>query len=91
MIRNCAIWPTRCLEMFSLLSKELTFILLFAITAAGVVPCGGLKKSPRSSSIVQIIFYFRSFEVNGNILMIQTLVVCLEPFILDSILFLIPL
>ena len=31
---------------------------LFAITAAGVVPCGGPKKSPRTSSIVQIIFFF---------------------------------
>ena len=29
---------------------------------AGVVPCGGRKKSPRTSSIVQIIFLFRSFE-----------------------------
>ena len=32
--------------------------ILFAITAAGVVPCGGPKKSPRTSSIVQIIFFF---------------------------------
>ena len=31
---------------------------LFAITAAGVVPCGGPKKSPRTSSIVQVIFPF---------------------------------
>ena len=30
--------------------------ILFAITAAVVVPCGGRKKSPRTSSIVQIIF-----------------------------------
>ena len=27
-------------------------------TAAGVGPCGGPKKSPRTSSIVQIIFFF---------------------------------
>ena len=40
----------------SLLPKDLTII--FAITAAGVVPCGGPKKSPRTSSIVQIIFFF---------------------------------
>ena len=32
--------------------------ILFAITAAGVVPCSGPKKSPRTSSIVQIIFFF---------------------------------
>ena len=31
---------------------------LFAITAAGVVPCGGPKTSPRTSSIVQIILFF---------------------------------
>ena len=39
-----------------LLPKNLTII--FAITAAGVVPCGGPKKSPHTSSIVQIIFFF---------------------------------
>ena len=27
-------------------------------TAAGVVPCGGRKTSPRTSIIVQFIFYF---------------------------------
>ena len=27
-----------------------TFYFLFATTAAGVVPCGGPKKSPRTSS-----------------------------------------
>ena len=34
------------------------FYLLFAVTAAGVVPCGDPKKSPRTSSIVQVIFRF---------------------------------
>ena len=34
------------------------FTALFAITAAGVVPCGGHKKSPNTSSIVQILFFF---------------------------------
>ena len=29
--------------------------LVFVITAAGVVPCGGPKESPRTSSIVQVI------------------------------------
>ena len=38
--------------------------ILFAITAAGVVPCGGPKKSPRTSSIVQIISFFGSFEIS---------------------------
>ena len=38
-------------------SKGSNRYILFAITAAGVVPCGGPKKSPRTSSIVQIIFF----------------------------------
>ena len=36
----------------------ITTVTLFAITAAGIVPCGGPKKSSRTSSIVQIIFLF---------------------------------
>ena len=43
---------------------SILFAILFAITAAGVVPCGGPKKSPRTSSIVQIVFLFRSFEIS---------------------------
>ena len=41
-------------------SKGSNNYILFAtcITAAGVVQCGGPKKSPRTSSIVQIIFFF---------------------------------
>ena len=42
-----------CLHCF-----QMNFFILFAITAAGVVPCGGPKKSPCISSIVQIIFSF---------------------------------
>ena len=40
--------------------------LLFAIAAAGVVPCGGRKKSPRTLSIVQSTFLFRSFEISKD-------------------------
>ena len=36
-------------------SKESNNYILFA---AGVAPCGGPKKCPRTSSIVQIIFFF---------------------------------
>ena len=36
--------------------KRSNFYILFAFTAAGVVPCGGPKTAPRRSSIVQIIF-----------------------------------
>ena len=42
--------------------------ILFVITAAGVVLCGSPKKQPRTSSIVQFIFFFWSFEISGNIL-----------------------
>ena len=49
-------------------SKESNNYILFSITAAGVVPCGGPKKSPRTSSIVQIIFFFWSFEISEDIL-----------------------
>ena len=50
--------------------KGFNFSILCTITAAGVVPCDGPKKSPRTSSIVKIIFYIWSFEINGNILRI---------------------
>ena len=35
---------------------------------AGVVQCDGRKTSPRTSTIVQFIFYFWSFEISVNIL-----------------------
>ena len=48
-------------QLFSLnvftASKGSYNYILFAITAAGVVPCGGPKKYPRTSSIVQIVFF----------------------------------
>ena len=53
--------------MFSLLLKN-SFFILFAFTAAGVVQCGCRKKSPHTSTIVQFIFYFWSFEISMNIL-----------------------
>ena len=55
------------LHVFMLL-KELIIIFLFVVTAAGVVPCGIPKKRPRTSSIVQFIFYFWSFEISRNTL-----------------------
>ena len=42
------------------------YALEFVVTAAGVVPCGSPKKRPRTSSIVQSIFYFWSFEISEN-------------------------
>ena len=37
-------------------TKGSNLYILFALTAAGVVPCSGPKKSPRTLSIVRIIF-----------------------------------
>ena len=68
----CAIWPMLCFWMFSLLSKDvLHFYLLHVLLQ--LVLC-------RISSIVQIIFYFWSFEIIGNILKILKLVLCLGPY-----------
>ena len=60
--------PPSFFGMSPLLLKELIIIFLFVVTAAGVVPCGIPKKRPRTSSIVQFIFYFWSFEISRNIL-----------------------
>ena len=43
--------------------KGTKFYFLFAFSAVGVVPCDGLKKSPRTSSIVLIIFSFFSDNI----------------------------
>ena len=56
----------------ALKGSQFYFYLLF--TAAGVVPCGGPKMSPRTSSIVQIIFSFWSFEISGDILRNQKII-----------------
>ena len=45
--------------------------ILFAITAAGVVPSCGPKKYPCTSSRVQIIFFFRSLEISSDIQSVQ--------------------
>ena len=50
-----AVWPTPFLiNMFTAFNGSVLF--LFPITPAGVVPCGGHKRSSRTSSIVQIKF-----------------------------------
>ena len=51
--------------------KGTHFQFLFAITAFGVVPCSSPKKSPRTSSILQIAFSFWSFEISMGILAYQ--------------------
>ena len=60
----------------SLLLKDISFFLiLFAITSAGVVPSGGPKMSPSTSSIVQIIFSIWSFEISEDILRNQKCII----------------
>ena len=44
------------------------------------MPCGGHKKSPFTSSIVQIIFPFWSLEISEGILRNQILVIGLDSF-----------
>ena len=44
-------------------------------TAAGNVPCGGTKKSPPTSSKVQIIFSFWTFEIRECILRNQKIII----------------
>ena len=49
-------------------------------TAAGVVLCGGPRKSPRTSSIVQIIFSVWSIEIREGILRNQKIIIGLHSF-----------
>ena len=60
--------------------KGTHFLFLFAFTAAGVVPCGGRKKSPRTPNIVQFTFYVWSFEISVNILRNQKYMIGLDSY-----------
>ena len=44
------------------------------------MPYGGPKQSLRTSSIVQIIFSFWSFEISEGILRNQKIIICLDSF-----------
>ena len=44
------------------------------------MPCGDPKKSPRTSSIVQIIFSFLSFEICEGILRNQKIIIGFDSF-----------
>ena len=65
-------------------------LFLFAITAAGFAPCGGPKKSPRTPSIVQIIFSFWSFEISEIILRNQKIIIRLDSFTNQRLIYLAP-
>ena len=56
--RNYVVWPTFLLINVFTALKGSHFRFLFDFTAAGVVPCGGRKTSPHTSTTVQFIFYF---------------------------------
>ena len=56
--RNYVVWRTFLLMNVFIALKGSHFWFLFDFTAAGVVPCDGRKTSPRTSTIVQFIFYF---------------------------------
>ena len=72
------------LNVFTAL-KGTHFYILFVVTAAGVVPCGSPKKQPRTSSIVQFIFYFWSFEISRNISKKSENIIDLDSYILNSL------
>ena len=55
LIAETAVWSVFFLINIITALKVTQFSFSFAITAAGVVSCGGRRKSPRTSSIVQII------------------------------------
>ena len=76
---------TLLLNVFSALKGTHCYVL-FVVTAAGVVLCGSPKKQPRTSSIVQFIFFFWSFEISGNILRNQEFFICYDPCILNRFL-----
>ena len=43
-------------------------LLLFVVTEGCVLLCGNPKKQPRTSSIVQFVFFVWFFEISGNLL-----------------------
>ena len=59
-------------------------------TAAAVVPCGGPKMPPRTSSIVQIIISFWSFEIRKGILRNQKIIIGLDSFSNQPLIYLVP-
>ena len=65
-------------------------LFLFAITAAGVVPCGDPKKCPHTSSIVHIIFSFLSFVISEGILRNLKIIIGLDSFSDQRFMYLVP-
>ena len=76
--RNYVVWPIFFLMNVFIALTGIHFLFLFAFTAVGVVQCGGRQMSPRTSTIVQFIFYFWSFEISVNILRNQKYLIGLD-------------
>ena len=78
-----------------LLPKDQPFIFYLLLLQLALCRVAALKKAPRTSPIVQIIFFFRSFETNKDIQSIQNTYVykhaskqcfnCLTPFRIVSL------
>ena len=68
------------------MTQSVISFLLFAITAADVVPCGG----PKKSSTVYIIFSFWSFEISEGILRNQKINISLDSFSNQRLIYLAP-
>ena len=71
--------------------REEIIMVLGQFMTAGVVPCGGPKKSPRTSSIVQIIFFFvLVLEISKDILRNQKLIIRLDSVSKQCLMYLVP-
>ena len=92
LLSDVKILPSRILYHQTSILKYtfISVLFLLAITAAGVVPCGGHKKSPRTSSTVQIIFSFWSFEINEGIVRNQKNITGLDSFSNQRLIYLTP-
>ena len=54
------------------------------------MPCGGPKTFSRTTSIVQIIFSFRSFEISESILRNQKIIIGLDSFSNQNLIYFAP-
>ena len=91
VVRSRSVWPALFLLNVSLILKELVFIFLFVVTSAGVVPRVSHKvprvshkKRFHTSSLVQFIFYYWSFQISRNIQRKSKSILGLDSYILNS-------
>ena len=70
--------------------KKIFLFPLCLIGGIGVVPCGGRKTTPRTSSIVQILFSVWSFEISEGIQRNQNIIIGLDSFSNQRFRYLVP-